>query len=136
MEEVQRLNQKVEAIPKPEEQAADIVNEPPTAIAEPVTTSDSAQVILPPPPADDAPLSLRLNDTVQVYDRESQHWGLYFTVGDIRGSKVHGYYFQTRGEKSFVTFDIKQLRFIGTSRVRSKACCSPKWVAEHNMPRQ
>lgn len=114
--------------PKPEEpvQAAEIFNEP----AQPLI-----EVALP-APADDAPLHLRQYDVVQVYDRESNNYGIIFQVGDVRGSKVHGYYFQPKADKVFVTFDMKQLRLIGSSRVRAKTCCSPKWVAEHNMPQQ
>lgn len=83
---------------------------------------------------DGAPASLRHYDVVQVYDRESNHYGVLFQVGDVRGTKVHGYYLMPKGERAYVTFNIDQLRLIGTSRVRSRDRCSPKWLSEFNTP--
>lgn len=138
MEEIQILNSKLaerslsENLPKEAVQASEIFAT--QTLAD--NLKDSAAIITAISGSDDAPLSLRLYDAVQVYDPESSHWGVIFQVGDVRGSKVHGYYLQPKGEKVYVTFNINQLRLIGTSRVRSKACCSPKWVAEHNTPQQ
>ena len=88
------------------------------------------------PPADSPPTSLRHYDVVQVFDNQSNHYGVIFQVGDVRGQKVHGYYLQPRGEKVYVTFDMPQLRLIGTARVRSKAACSAKWVEQHSTQQQ
>lgn len=129
--DIRRLNEKLaaNAAAKPGDQTV-VPGTPPEQVAHDEKLGDkpSARILA----YDDAPLRLRQYDVVQVYDRESNHYGVIFQVGDVRGTQVHGYYFQPRGEKVYVTFKMDQLRLIGTARVRSKSCCSPKWVSDHN----
>lgn len=75
---------------------------------------------------------LKLHDVVQIIDPQSRIYGAYFTVGDVRNGRVHGYYISEGRAKSFVTIPVNMVHRVGgQAKVRSSNPCSPKWLSDH-----
>lgn len=71
-------------------------------------------------------------DVVQVTKIGERTYGLFIIVGDVLRGKVHGFHFVGEGgKKEFITVDEDSVHLIGSSKVRSKTPCSPKWVADN-----
>lgn len=90
------------------------------------------------PPVDPADLLIPLigtpfhvADVVQVKDPQSRHYGQFFTLGDIRHGKAHGFYMLEGTKKEFVTVPMEAIHFIGRAKVRARVACSPKWIADN-----
>lgn len=80
---------------------------------------------------------LTVSDIVQVVNPNSLNYGVVFIVGDIKGTKVHGFYLQPGAKKEFLTVDItditndKGLAIYGEARVKSRQPVSQQWKDEH-----
>lgn len=89
------------------------------------------------PPADPpvvaiaAPRAFKPYDVVQVYGKESRHYGVLLTVGDVKQGSLHGYILMEGGRREFLTVKVEEVVLIGESRVRLKIPCSGQWLAEH-----
>ena len=70
-------------------------------------------------------------DVVQVNDQQSRHYGQFFTLGDIKHGKAHGFYIQEGTKKEFITVPVEAIHFIGRAKVRARVACSTKWIADH-----
>jgi len=74
---------------------------------------------------------LSKHDVVQIADQGSRTHGMFFMVGDVFRTKVHGYYILEGSKKEFITVDRDKVVIIGPSKVRAEKSCSDKWISDH-----
>ena len=75
------------------------------------------------------------HDVVQVNNRDSQHHGVFLTIGAIKDGWVHGYRLTEQGGKDFITVKINEVHRIGPAKVRSQVPCSRQWIEQHGRER-
>lgn len=114
------------------------------------SSSEPASPESPPPPApqiipdipDTPPVpepeqetrKLQRHDVVQVSAMtETRLPGVCFVIGDVKGTKVHGYHFTGGGQKEYVTVPLADCLYIGASHVRAQTPVSPKWASDYGV---
>lgn len=72
-----------------------------------------------------------LHSIAEVISKESRHYGVLFKLGDIKSGKAHGYILKERAVPEFITVPADAILLHGKARVKSKGCCSPRWMSEN-----
>lgn len=124
-------------LPKTPEQVIDYVPPEPITQAEP----ELGEFQEPPPqPEPKIVLDQRIpfpgsqfaaGDVVQILDKNSRNYGMFFTIGCQHLHKLHGYIILEGRKKEYVTVDYRHVAPIGRSKVRSEKTCSDRWLADH-----
>lgn len=124
---------------------------PPNLELPPPAPPPVVQIVIPEPPppptppasaasASDPPLQpivgtpFHVDDVVQVVDRQSRHCGIFFTLGDVKNGKAHGYRMEPGQKKEFITEPVSGLLFIKSAtkgQVVAREKVSPKWHSDH-----